>query len=311
MTMLSLWVIWLTLKDNLGTFTDALEGLEPKGIFASLMLVTFSLFIVSVYHALLVTSLNDGRGSRIGIIAAYTQGQVIKYLPGKIWGIVSQALRLKHYVEPRIVWEAVIIQLLITQINSIAIIMAVGLFIWTGNWILACIPVLVVFCLFPLLSGGYISSIIQQLVKRLPLKNASGEVVPWKSTTGKTIILVGLLNFEWVIYYLAWIVLAADLDTMDVIYIATLYAAASIMGVMAFVMPAGLLVREASFIGLGTLLTPLSAEMLLAYSIVFRVLYIVADMMLYVVTEILLAMAPDQTLTQAVVEESSELKKAE
>jgi hypothetical protein len=65
-------------------------------------------------------------------------------------------------------------------------------------------------------------------------------------------LATGILTAEWLVYFAAWAVLASGtLDLASALTLATWYAAASLLSILAIAVPAGLVVREAIFVSLG------------------------------------------------------------
>ncbi len=79
-------------------------------------------------------------------------------------------------------------------------------------------------------------------------------------------LATAILAAEWMVYFVAWALLANGmLDLASIVALAAWYAAASLLSILAFAVPAGLVVREAIFVSLGGLsAVPLATLVVLA-----------------------------------------------
>ena len=112
------------------------------------------------------------------------------------------------------------------------------------------------------------------------------DYVPSKLSKKDIVQIMLLLNIEWLIYFLAWYLLVGDNSLMYSVYLASLYAGAAIIGMIVFVMPGGILVREGAFLYFGSLLS-MPVNDLLIFMILMRVMYLAGDLLLFIVMEIL------------------------
>jgi len=93
----------------------------------------------------------------------------------------------------------------------------------------------------------------------------------------KSIISVITLHLDWIAFFLLWYLLLPPQQPIEMaITLAVCYNIASIVGKLAFIMPSGMVVREAAFIWLGQF-AGLELELLLIYSVVARLVFVVAD----------------------------------
>jgi hypothetical protein len=88
---------------------------------------------------------------------------------------------------------------------------------------------------------------------------------------------VTILSLEWLFYFLAWVLMATPLDWVQAVTLSLYYSLAAFAGALTVVMPSGLMVREAGFLGLG-ILAGFPADQLILLGVLARLALTVADL---------------------------------
>lgn len=217
----------------------------PRIAIASLALVPMC-FLKAWYHFYLLERLSGNRiALRIGL-PIYLQSQIVRYLPGTIWGMVYQSQRLADTHRTSEVVIANLWQMATTNLLSIGVIVSI-LLSWNYSpaWLLLLIPsVALVEGLhrYPIVESWVLKQLGRFLPRFAPL--AAGRMLPpmrWKGTA--------ILCAEWMFYFLSFVVLLqGSMDWHKALLLATWYSGASVISLVAFVVPAGIAVREAVFV---------------------------------------------------------------
>ena len=283
----SLIVIFYTLRPSLEEIQNTdFSGYEINITLAALCCLCTLLFKAWT-HVLIFDKYRLPPGTGLHILAAYANGQLVRYIPGKVLGIISQSLKLSDCVRPALTWEANIKQYVLTNGVSVFVLVAFAAYFLLDSLVSALLLVLLSFIFIPIIARNRLTCIFNRLAKLFavaPVETQTG-VHSWKNAS-----LVFLsLYLEWLFYFFAWFYLAGDKESLSFVYLGWLYAAASLLALLAVVVPNGLLVREAIFLWLGTV-SGVSVEHLLFYSVLFRVLYILCEMLFYLITELLAAL---------------------
>jgi len=212
---------------------------------------------------------------------------VVRYLPGKIWGIFYQVQATAKWISARYTINANIEHYALAQLNLIAVASGFSLYIFRGV-----IPALAVFFLVMtielLVMRTHLVHRIMQVFSS-PL-SANKEPLGIIESNNKEVLILILFQAEWVLYILACaMILPEQYGAEDVIVVAISYTAAAFIGALAFVVPSGLIIREASFIWLSGLLGFEPADMLV-FSISLRLIIMLSEIICSMFCMILLGL---------------------
>ncbi len=203
--------------------------------------------------------------------------QLAKYLPGVVWGFAMQASMLdSHNAMKKIVYANIRLMLFITGFFffcSLAFLaFEHSIFVAIGFFVCACVTVSMIrnvpfFALLP--------SFIQKLVSRLVDEDRRVMDIPTPTILG---MCIGLF-----ITYLASIssmILAFyDFSLGQSIELAVYQCLSWIVGVLAFVVPAGMGIREAVFLMLGIVTENFTADQIQSIAIITRTIQTFQDLL--------------------------------
>jgi uncharacterized membrane protein YbhN (UPF0104 family) len=232
--------------------------------------------IASGYHALTVARLTPSPTSSVLVVKAYSLSQLVRYLPGKVWGVVYESNSLSNQVAPRYVITANLIQALLTNLMAVgfsALILLVWLLDQTWLFALAIMVVGLVEFLHrkPLLEQRVIIALTRIFGDDREDVAQPPPLAFWGST---------MLILEWVAYVtIWWLILGAELGIGDVLILAAYYAMASVLSIAALAVPGGIAVREALFIALASTLG-IDQSLLLSCAAAMRVVLTAAEVAL-------------------------------
>lgn len=246
----------------------ALQTFIEKTSFAFLMLAT-SMAIVTTYlrcftHVAFLQPYNPKNRTK-EIVFGYLMSQIGKYLPGKIFGLVSQSIHLEDKALSKSVVAATINQFFTT--NLCAVIVALAIILNTKNE-------------FRFLSTAILALGLFLYFLSFPIARKIFKLLPPYGLRSQLLIGFWIL-LEWVFFILAiYFCLPGGHHLLDAAYLGAIYSIASIAGSLAIIVPSGLFVREAIFVLLieGTGFT---TGDLIGIAIILRVIFTVADLGAY------------------------------
>lgn len=263
-----------------GSWTDIRSATAALG-WREIVLSTVTLIPMYIaqaaYHVLSLESLSTAERPTAGRLAAmtiYMQAQIVRYLPGKIWGVVYQAHAMNASHPPTRVVAANLFQNFTTLWMAVGIsISIIGAHLGGPAWLLG-IPATV--AALEALHRSRLPGHLIGMAARVPgLRNLSADI-GWVPTSRRG-LLTSLLSMEWGFFALGMgILFGAILSAREAIVATAWYAGASIISLAAVMVPAGIAVREALFIGGNELFTAGAAQ-LTALAVAARCILLTAE----------------------------------
>jgi len=277
---------WALMLSALGYITWMLRGQYPElasatrrftPLAVTLALVAFvPMFVLKgIYHARLLQQLGHRSAPLPKLTATYLQAQLVRYLPGKIWGLVYQHRTIRESHDAGSVVFANMWQMFVTNVLALGVIVGLLGLHHLGAWSVAVVfsaAILVeVIHRAPSLRDQPIAWLAERFQSlRIIRSGRTGVPDPWIST--------GILVAEWVLFLLGFVLLfGAQLSSIDAMLLGAWYGTASILALAAFVVPAGLAVREAIFVSSGSLVPDADPAFLLVAATMLRFLMILAE----------------------------------
>lgn len=228
----------------------------------------------ALYHVKTLARFSDKPVDAGKSMSVYLQAQVVRYLPGKIWGLLYQSGKMSGELGAGIIVAANLWQTLITNMFAAVITLSVLLAVWLGSWWLSLI-LLAVLGLEWLhrrpLPAGLRHSRVRAGLLRVGVVLPDAPLSPW--LWGGT----AMLCFEWVFFFGVFAcLLAGHHGWVDALVLGAWYSGASTLSLAAFVVPAGLAVREAIFMGAPAVVR-VDAGHLLVIAALMRLVFIAAE----------------------------------
>ncbi len=202
--------------------------------------------IKGCYHLGLLDRVAGERSSRRTGLPIYLQAQIVRYLPGKVWGIVYQSQRMSGTHRASEVVIANLWQMATTNALAAGLVVALMLaFRYSHAWLLLLVPVIASvewMHRHPAIESWMLKQLSRFLPRLAPLTSSRPlPPMPWKGTA--------LLCSEWIFYFASFAIMLHGLaDWPERLLLGTWYGGASILALAAFVVPAGIAVREAIFV---------------------------------------------------------------
>ena len=249
----------------------------------ALLLALFPLilmhFVKGLVHLKLLRKEGLTAETDLQILTSFFLSQVARYFPGKVMGIAVQSLHLTGSVTGRTVWRANFTQYIITNFYTVLFLSVLLLAYSThhGSYLALLLPVCLVTCLF--LRSNISVLVFDWLLNVLKKSGERTDTGAWNKRSLASILV--FLNLEWVCYFGFWVIVSLDTFTLyNAIVFGSIYAAASFLGMLVVVMPSGLLVREASFVWLGTVFG-FGELHLIVYGVLARLLFTLSDLLVF------------------------------
>ncbi len=204
-------------------------------------------------------------------------GQVAKYLPGKVWGLVYQAtlksddVPLGHIVQGNIILYALGI---ISVVFSSLALLVYPISLWIAAVVLIAGAFASAFCM----SSDHLYRIIQRF-SRLSARFELSSAVP--RTHFPVATRIGVYFALMLTYVLANVFLLYaffDFDMHQALRLCAYLGIAWLAGVVVAISPSGFGVREAVFIGIGHISDENSFELYASIAIVARVIQVIQDL---------------------------------
>ncbi len=262
--------IGFTLRDSLHEAGTTLAGIAPLTFCALVLPGALMMVATGASFALLVLPRDSDWVQRSKIVGIYLTAQIIKYLPGRVWGLVYQLKRLTEQVHMSQGIVASVNHMILTILISMLFL---GLaFDVPGAWSLM---------LFGASLGllwtqrGGIAAYLTW-VTNIPLTTLAP--LPMQTVLG----IGTCLALEWAFYLMVWtglfMLLSMPPEPEMILALASLYAGSWIFGSLVSLVPGGLGVREGGFVMLGLVLG-IPEPKLMAIAILARLILTLAETM--------------------------------
>lgn len=257
----------------------ALDQINPWLLGLAVPFVLASLFCKALVNVSLLKELLHANLSDADLIHSYTQSQVVRYIPGKIWGVMFQASSLQEKIRKGDVWAVNLYQLLFMNAITVLVLMIAILFMdelsVTLRWSIAGVGLLAAAVIYP--NAG-------RIFRMLRLDSDVFRKYAALVSTKMLVRLFVLTALDWFFYIGMWYVLTyGRMDFAGAVVMAVNYATASFVGILVFFLPSGLVAREAAFIAFGRVLGE-NMSLLVIYSVVVRLIFLAGDFLLFVLT---------------------------
>ncbi len=232
-------------KPELPAVLRAAQRVGEWQIAGAFLACAVTLLFQAAYHAVVLERFSGRVDVKQSVIAAYLQAQVIRYLPGKIWGVVYQSERLAPSHTPFWVVLANVWQSLMSMLLTAAVVfLTLAAVLLQPSWLLALVPTLLAVEWMHRSTRAEIAllRVLSRFVPRILVPaDFSPPPIRWTGTA--------LLVAEWVSFIVMFaIVLRGVTGLLEAIVVGTWYGGASLLAMAAVVVPAGLAVREAIFL---------------------------------------------------------------
>jgi hypothetical protein len=256
----------------------ALSRYDTSTLLAATAVIAAMLALKAGYHVLALRRLGQERTpGALAIASAYAMSQVVRYLPGKVLGVVFEINRLAPSVPATRVVAANVVQSLYTLALTVGVLAAAAAWFRFG----ATAGAAAVLGVFAVLYASHRLHILERMLQRAAafvprLRHAAAQPLP----SARASLPASLLLFaEWVPFFVFWMLMLPGSDTPvgDAVLLGCCYAGAALAASFAVLTPSGLFVREAIFLWAGSQLA-IEPALLIVQGLLSRLVLTVADL---------------------------------
>lgn len=219
-------------------------------------------------------------------------GQLLRYLPGRFWGLVYQ-ISAAHQHIPVMQLARANIDLMVFALlgNSIIAVILVGNYYEWGGGLLVVLGMSGIFFLGGLFLGGA-NWLIRVFACYLPNKwrQLLNKLAASQPNLYQLMMIFAVFISSWVLYLIGWSLLGLvfhEFSTVDFTLLCAFYTLASVIGIISALTPAGLGVREAAFFLLAT--NSVNPEVIAFFAVFGRIWLMLVEIVLLIVVTLSLS----------------------
>ncbi len=205
-------------------------------------------------------------------------GQVAKYLPGKVWGLVYQAtlksdsMPFGHIVQGNIVLYAMGV---VSVIFASAALIVYPISLWLAVIVLVAGAAVSAFCM----SSDHLYRVIQRFSRLSARFELTSDTPATDFSIATRVAVYFILVLTYVLSNVFLLYAFFDFDIHHALRLSAFLGIAWLAGVVVAISPSGLGVREAVFIGIGYVSDESSFEMYASIAIAARVIQVMQDLL--------------------------------
>lgn len=267
--------IFIAIWESIGHLPLSIRSLEPWHVGLSVVPAMTMVFISAYTYSLVLYRTTTLQPPVRYVMMPFVASQVVRYLPGKVWGIFYQIQATMGYVSPKSTVRANFKHYILVCLNSLAV--AVGVLTYYHYGIIMGLSVFTVSLAAVFLTIR--ASVLQysiSLIARLRAINTESKRMDAQNNS-KDLLILSLMQAEWLFYFMACaLILPGYFDIEKVVIVATCYAVAWLAGALTIVIPGGLVVREGAFMWL-TAMFGFNISDMLMFSLLARILFTLSE----------------------------------
>ncbi len=238
-----------------------------------------SLFVFACVFKIILQQVSQKELSFNKMMSPYFFGQIAKYLPGKVWGVLYQAQRMSQYVAPSCVWQTNIELMILGTIQHGIVILCFMVWLFSGPGYAVPVFSFLELAFLMMLKTGRIRRGVLLIVRLFSPHAPVCSDARQMENGFPALLILFLLLLEWIFIILTWhMLLPAGASLLDTCLIASSYILAWLTGFFTFIVPNGIMIREAVFIWFGGVIG-LDQGMLVYYGVLARIFYLAADIL--------------------------------
>jgi glycosyltransferase 2 family protein len=245
------WVAYLLAA----TLDDPRRFVPDSGgwLVAATLLVTLSFGMGIVIFGFFLNTNAERRYPPRLIAQLHVAGQLLRYLPGRLWGLAYQISTTRETIPAPILARANIDFMVFSMIGSAAAGFALLAFRKPWPWWMALSPLIGGMVLLAAVFLGGANRILLLAGQFLPrrARNICEAIAAGQPTFPRLVRIMVLFSASWAVYLTGWSLLGCVFHSfagVDFISLCAYYTLASIIGILSVLTPAGLGVREAAFV---------------------------------------------------------------
>ena len=267
------WLIAHVIYKNWSEISDAFSSIKTDSILLAILFSVLMLITKGIYNERIIAYLENKSAFNWLVIKSYVKSQIVRYLPGKIWGVIYQSAQVANHIPPKVIAAGNLLQFVYTNIFTFLVITSIYC-LYTNSTVLffLTLSLSVMFLIFIQMGSKTASTILKT-------SDLSDSSISSDLNNGIQ-FQFSLLVIDWIFYILIWwCIVGTNNNSLDFLYLAALYSSASIIAIIAAFSPGGIAVREAIFLLLGAKLG-YDQETLIVYGLIARVIITAAEIIL-------------------------------
>lgn len=204
-------------------------------------------------------------------------GQVAKYLPGKVWGIVYQATVKSSDVPVGNIIQANIVTYALTVLSTV--FATAALLVYPSSLLIAVVVIVIGAILSAyLFSSDHLYRVIQQVSRLSKRFELTSNVPLIDFSISFRFAVYGLLVCSYVLSNLFLLFIFFEFSLEDALQLTAYLGIAWLAGIVVAITPSGLGVREVVFVALGSVTGTGSYELYASIAIVARAVQVLQDL---------------------------------
>lgn len=257
------WVFIAYLFRDVDAVTNAFEEASPAPMVGGLVLTLVGLVSAALLWTRLVGHLSRDAAvpDTPHLLRSFARSWLARYLPGKIWSYGARVVHTDATVTPRRIVATSLVDEFALMIGT-AIALGLGLWVWSAVGPAAGVPLLIAGAALVVVAMSRLDRLVALALRFLAhaiperwrraaeeMQRAADE--PGLGLKASALFTGGYLatNFILGLAFVLIVLSVSDIDAADVPLLAGGYSLAGVVGILAFVAPAGLGVREGVLVG--------------------------------------------------------------
>ena len=192
------------LWDGFDEVLAAISSLEPGFLLLSIVPAMISVFIAAYLYFLVLARSVPKPPPLAHVMGHFIISQVVRHLPGKIWGVFYQANAMTKWVEARATVQANIEHYALMNYNSIAMAISVFALFQYGTTVAMVIFSVALLLLFVALRLSLLKRIVSIIIK---ITTRSKESMDRSIENKHNLLIVALLQVDWFFYFLTCLII--------------------------------------------------------------------------------------------------------
>ncbi len=265
------------LHENWQSISAASLQIPPQSFAMIIIGATGTLLLGAIYHVLLLADFEDHglRPSRVAY--AYALGQIARYVPGKIFGVLYQAELLSGGTRPRNVIAALVVQTAHDYAWTFAFCCPILMALWLHDPA----PLLLLPAFLILLHITHRKRLSQRILASIPL--AMQFVQPPRGKNHHALIQTLVQSTVWIPLVAAiWMAFVPILGGQSSLIAALFYPISAVLSLLVVVLPSGMVIREAIFLWLGDM-NGLPQQVMLLIAVLVRICLTLGEILTVVI----------------------------
>lgn len=270
----SVGYIGYLIVNNFNDISLSINKVQWWGVVGAIVIALPMYYLKALYHYYTLKRVSGMKIVPENAIQIYLQSQIIRYLPGKVWGVIYQSQRMSNSLPTTVIVLANLIQMITTNILAVGVVISLMAVIFFDSLLfLFLIPLFFLLLEIEHRLGFFQNVFLWLSVKlRLQLPLIKSSVNPadrWKLS----FFLLSEWFFFFAVFFMLW---GHDYRLSDIFSLGAWYSLATLVSMVFIFMPGGIAIREALFVSSANIYFSNQAD-LLVMSTLLRLVWISSE----------------------------------